>query len=251
MRTPTVKPGRVNFTTVEEIPTGEEVLAGMYYLHEHPIIILFDFGASHDFMSLACAQKTSLSLEKMKVPYLILRPRGRVVVDRMVHKIPPELAGQIFPTNLLVLEGQGTDIILGIRWMKMHKALLDISTCLVHLDSPASSKVTLHLPTVPGLHASIHSAIAQSLGEIIIVLEDPDVFPDELSGMPPNRAIEFKIELQPGMAPVSKQPYQMAPIELIELKIQLQELLDKAYIRPSSSPWGCAALFVKKKGKTV
>jgi hypothetical protein len=71
---PEVQP--CNFTTVEEIPAGEEVLAGMYYLHEHPIIILFNSRASHDFVSLACAQKTSLSLEKIEMSYLILTPRG-------------------------------------------------------------------------------------------------------------------------------------------------------------------------------
>jgi hypothetical protein len=68
----------------------------------------------------------------------------------MVRKIPLELARQVFPTNLLILKGQGIDIILGMRWMKMHKALLDISAHLVHLDSPASGKVTLHIPVVPG-----------------------------------------------------------------------------------------------------
>jgi hypothetical protein len=79
------------------------------------------------------------------------------------------------------------------------------------------------------------------------VCEYPDVFPDELPGMPPDRDAEFVIELQPGTAPISKRPYRMLTKELAELKNQLQELLDKGYIRPSSSPWGCPALFVKKK----
>jgi hypothetical protein len=72
-------------------------------------------------------------------------------------------------------------------------------------------------------------------------------FPDELLGMPPDRDVEFVIKLQPGTAPISKRPYRMPPKESAELKTQLQELLDKGYIRPSSSPWGCPALFVKKK----
>jgi hypothetical protein len=126
-------------------------LIGTYYLHEHPIVIFFDSEASHDYMSLACAQKTNMSLEKMKVSYLILRPGGRVVVDCMVRKISLVLAGQIFLTNLLILEGQGIDIILGMSWMKMHKTLLDIFARLVHLDSPMTSKVTLHMPVVARL----------------------------------------------------------------------------------------------------
>jgi hypothetical protein len=69
--------------------------------------------------------------------------------------------------------------------------------------------------------------------------------------MPPERAIEFKIELQPGTGPISKAPYKMSPLELKELKIQLQRLLDKGYIRPSISPWGCSALFVEKKDKEL
>jgi hypothetical protein len=88
---------------VEEIHVGDEVLVGTYYLHEHPIVILFNFGASHDFMSLTCARKTNLSLKKTKVPYLILTPGSRVVADCIVRKIPLKLAGQIFPTNLLIL----------------------------------------------------------------------------------------------------------------------------------------------------
>jgi hypothetical protein len=110
-------------------------------------------------MSLAHAQKTNISLKKMEVPYLILTPGGHVVADHMVHKIPLELAGQVFPTNLLILKGQGIDINLGMRWMKLHKALLDISAHLVHLDSLASGKVTLPLPAVLYLQASVHAAI--------------------------------------------------------------------------------------------
>jgi hypothetical protein len=85
------------------------------------------------------------------------------------------------------------------------------------------------------------------LKDIPVVCEYPDVFPDNLPGMPPDRDIEFIIELQPGTAPISKRPYRMPPNELAELKTQLQDLLDKGFIRPSASPWGCPALFVKKK----
>jgi hypothetical protein len=73
------------------------------------------------------------------------------------------------------------------------------------------------------------------------------VFPKELSGIPPNREIEFVIDLAPGTTPISKRPYRMAAIELAELKKQLNELEYKGYIRPSSSPWGAPVLFVKKK----
>ncbi|KAL5567777.1 hypothetical protein UlMin_024352 [Ulmus minor] len=87
--------------------------------------------------------------------------------------------------------------------------------------------------------------------EIAVVREFPDVFPEELPGIPPEREISFEIELLPGSAPVSKAPYRMAPAELKELQIQLQELLDKGFIRPSYSPWGAPVLFVKKKDGTL
>ena len=89
------------------------------------------------------------------------------------------------------------------------------------------------------------------LEEIPVVCEFADVFLDDLPGMPPDREIEFVIELQPGTAPISKRPYRMPPKELAELKIQVQKLLDKGSICPSASPWSCPALFVKKKDDSL
>ncbi|XP_074342586.1 uncharacterized protein LOC141680191 [Apium graveolens] len=88
-----------------------------------------------------------------------------------------------------------------------------------------------------------------SLEEILVVKEFSDVFPEELPGLPPDRQIEFKINLAPGAEPVSKAPYRMEPMEMKELTSQLQELLDKGVIRPSMSPWGAPVLFVKKEGR--
>ncbi|WVZ70751.1 hypothetical protein U9M48_019393 [Paspalum notatum var. saurae] len=87
----------------------------------------------------------------------------------------------------------------------------------------------------------------QALARIPVACDYPDVFPEEFSGLPPDRDVEFRIDLLPGTAPVSKRPYRMVPDELKELKTQLQEQLDKGFIRPSSSPWGYPALFVEKK----
>jgi hypothetical protein len=116
-----------------------------------------------------------------------------VVADRMAHKIPFELAGRAFLTSLIVLEGQGIDVILGMSLMMRHKTVLDISAHLVHLDSSTYGKVSLQLPLVADLKASMHTIIAKSLDEISVVREYPYVFPDDLSGMPPDRAIKFNI----------------------------------------------------------
>nr|GFA93965.1 putative reverse transcriptase domain, aspartic peptidase domain protein [Tanacetum cinerariifolium] len=97
--------------------------------------------------------------------------------------------------------------------------------------------------------ATIHDTTSDvpSIHDQPIVFEFPDVFPDELLGIPPFREVEFNIELIPGAEPISKVPYRMDPIELKELKDQLQELLERGFIRLSVSPWGAPVLFVKKK----
>ena len=84
-----------------------------------------------------------------------------------------------------------------------------------------------------------------------MVCEYEDVCPDELQGLPPHRDVDFFIELHPGMLSISMTPHRMEPIELQELKVQLQELLDYGFIRPSTSPWGALVLFAKKKNKTL
>jgi hypothetical protein len=98
---------RANYTTVEEIPTGEEVFAGTFFLNEHPIIILFDSRASHDFMSSTCAKKVRLTLVVSGAPYVISTPGGRVEADRIAQKVPLEFSGKVFSTNLIILSGQG------------------------------------------------------------------------------------------------------------------------------------------------
>jgi hypothetical protein len=138
-----------------------------------------------------------------------------------------------------------------MNWMKLHKAVLDIAGRLIHLDSPMFGKVILHLPVMSCIKASLHHVAELMLEDIHVIQEFPDVFPDDLPGMPPERAIEFKIELQLSIALIAKAPYKMSPVELKELKIQLQGLLDKGYMRLSISPWGCSALFVEKNDKEL
>jgi hypothetical protein len=104
-RGPASRTGRANHTIVEVIPDGEEVLADMFFLYDQPIIILFDSGASHDFMSSACAQKAMLSLVVTEAPYMISTPGGWVVVNRIALRVPLELTGHILSTHLIILDG--------------------------------------------------------------------------------------------------------------------------------------------------
>jgi hypothetical protein len=229
-RGPAPRTGHVNYTTVDGIPTREEVITGTFFLNEHPIVILFDSGASHDFMSSACDMKARLTLVASGAPYVISTPGGCVDADRVVRKVPLDLSGRVFEIDLIVLSGQGIDVILGLSWMKWHKAVLDVSARLVHLNSPVYGKVTLHLPTISHIKASLHHVVERRLEDIHVVHKFSDVFPDDLPGMPPGRAIEFKIDLQLGTTPISKAPYKMSREELAELKIQSKDLLDKGFI---------------------
>jgi hypothetical protein len=158
--------GCTYYTTVEEIPTGEEVLAGTFFLNECPITILFDSGVSHDFMSFTCAKKAKLSLLASGAPYMISTPGGRVDANQVAQKVPLELSGRIFSTNLIILSGQGIDVILEMSWMKLHRAVLDIADRLVHLDSPVYAKVILHLPAASRINASLHHLVELKLEDI-------------------------------------------------------------------------------------
>jgi hypothetical protein len=127
IRDPMPRSGNVNHTMVKDIPKGGEVLAGTFLLFGSPIIILFDSGASHDFISSACAKRAMLSLTVAKPSYMIRTTGSRIVANLIAREVPLELAGHLFPTHLVVLDGQGIDTILGMSWMKLHKAILDIA----------------------------------------------------------------------------------------------------------------------------
>jgi hypothetical protein len=113
---------------MKEIPTGEEVLASTFFLNEHLVIILFDSRVSHDFISSTCAKKAMLFVVAIEAPYVISTPGGRVDADQIAHKAPLELAGRVFSIDLIILRGQGLDVILGMSWMKRHRAALDIAS---------------------------------------------------------------------------------------------------------------------------
>jgi hypothetical protein len=180
---------------------------------------------------------------------MISTPGGRVDAEQVVQKVSLKLSGRIFSTKLIILSGQGIDVILAMSWIKLHRADLDIAGRLVHMDSPVYGKVILHLSAISRIKASLHHMVELKLKDIHVIREYLDIFPDELAGVPSESAIEFKIELQPGTAPVAKTPYKMPPVEMKELKVQLQGLLDKGYIHPSTPPWGCSTLFIEKKDK--
>jgi hypothetical protein len=184
---------------------------------------------------------------RVKNYFKIATPGGKISSNTIVKSVPLQLGSKVFQTNLLTLGLDGIDVILGMDWMTHHKVTLIIAERRIEITSPAVGVSTLYLPLRESMDPSAYVSIATNLEEIPVVCDYPDVFPDDLPGMPPDRDIEFVIELQPGTTPISKRAYRMPPKELDELKTQLHELLDKGFIRLSSSPWVCHALFVKKK----
>ena len=105
--------------------------------------------------------------------------------------------------------------------MTQHQVVLDVTNHIVEVHSPTCGKFTLYLPSLETTRSCAFSMIELPLKKIQVVQEYAYVFPDELSGIPPDRDIEFAIELHPGTSPISKRPYRMPPAELAELKKQM------------------------------
>ena len=152
----------------------------------------------------------------------------------------------------MVLPGQGIDVILRMNWLWVYGVVLDMKQRSVELRLPSSEdRMSLPIPLDLVLPVATHAKASPDLASIPVVCEFLYVFPKDLPGLPPDREVEFSIELEPSTAPISRRPYRMAPKELAKMKKQLEELLEKGFIRPSSSPWGCPAIFMKKTDGTL
>jgi hypothetical protein len=246
-----VRQGRINFTTLVELPDGAPVMSGTFSIPHKPVVTLFDSGATHSFISNNCGTRIGLDLCPTQGSYMISTPGGKITSNQMVKSVPIQLGSQVIKTDLVLLNLEGIDVILRTNWMTEHRLLLDISSRVIEINSPHQGVIILYLPQQKYLHSCTYAIPDIKVKDIPVVCEYSDVFPDDLPGMPPDRDIEFIIELQPSTAPISKRLYRMPPNELAELKIQLQDLLDKGFVRPSASPWGCPALFVKKKDNSL
>ncbi|GJU53423.1 putative reverse transcriptase domain-containing protein [Tanacetum coccineum] len=181
-----------------------------------------------------------------------------------------------FDIDLMPVALGSFDVIIGMDWLAKYHALIVCDEKLVRIpygdevliirgnDYDGRSKSKLNIISCTKTQKYIHKGcqvyLAQvtskktedqskekRLEDVPIVREFPEVFPEDLPGLPPARQVEFQIDLVPGAAPVARAPYRLAPAKLQELSTQLQELSDRGFIRPGSSPWGALVLFVKKK----
>ena len=139
---------------------------------------------------------------------------------------------------------------LGMDWMSKYEGNIDCASRLIFLTTPEKKRIK-YVSRLKPKRTQVNSLTGVVQEEVPVVKDYPDVFPEELPGMPPDREIEFLIELLPGTGPISKRPYRMPANDLEEVKKQIKELLEKGYIRLSSSPWGAPVLLVKKKDGTL
>eukprot|EP00253_Pinus_taeda_P016801 PITA_16801 len=240
------------------------------------IAVLIDPGATLSYVSPKVVEHCKLSSERFKNPWLVQLATGakRRVLAK-INNCSFSIAGQPMTADLNVLPLGSYDILIGMDWLEKHWSLVNCKTKTIYYKDDLGQQQELqgikHPVQIRPITASqlakclrkkcqiyaIQVGYANqkdkmsALGNIPVVQEFADVFPEEVPGLPPKRDIDFTIELIPGAAPVSRAPYRMSVPELTELKMQLQELLDKQYIRPSVSPWGAPVLFVKKKDGTL
>ncbi|GJR37831.1 putative reverse transcriptase domain-containing protein [Tanacetum coccineum] len=200
------------------------VVTDTFSLNDHFATVLFDSGADFSFISTKFAPLLNVKPSIVSPGYVIEVANGKKEeVDRIIHDCKLELGNSLFIIDLIPLCHGSFDVIVGMDWLSKNKV-----------------EIVCHEKVV---------RIPMEGGEILRVQEEHfiDVFLEDLSGLPPQRQVEFRIDLIPGATPVAKSPYRLAPSEMQELSKQLLELQDKGFIRPSHSPWGAPVLFVKKK----
>ncbi|KAL0540972.1 hypothetical protein IC582_020998 [Cucumis melo] len=262
--------GRVFATNKTEAEKAGTVVTGTLPVLGHYALVLFDSGSSHSFISSTFVLHARLEVELLHHVLSVSTPSDECMLSKeKVKTCQIEIAGHVIEVTLLVLDMLDFDVILGMDWLAANHASIDCSRKEVTFNPPSRASFKFKgegsrsLPQVIsairaskllsqgtwGILASVVDTREAdvSLSSEPVVRDYPDVFPEELPGLPPHREVEFAIELEPGTVPISRAPYRMAPAELKELKVQLQELLDKGFIRPSVSPWGAPVLFVKKK----
>nr|ABA98150.1 retrotransposon protein, putative, Ty3-gypsy subclass [Oryza sativa Japonica Group] len=239
--------GRVNRIQVETAQDASDVVMGMFSVNSVPAIVLFDSGASHSFISQAFVKINGWKTQNLRVPMIVHSPGRNIRATQICPEVNLRIEEVDFLAKPIVLDSQSLDIILGMDWLAKQKGQIDCAEKSITLQGPGGKQVRFTSNTPTASRSLLTCFQVTSLESVPIVCEYPDVFPEELTSMPPDREIEFAIELAPGTAPIAKRPYRMAANELAEVKRQIEELESKGYVRPSSSPWGAPVLLVKKK----
>ncbi|KAJ9547281.1 hypothetical protein OSB04_019824 [Centaurea solstitialis] len=257
--------GRAFVVGAEEAKQNPDGVTGTFLLNNYPASVLFDSGADRSYVSLEFRPKINKKSQNLREEHIIEYSNGELVkANKVVKKCTLSLAGKNFRIDLILIKIWSFDIIIGMDWMSNHRATIYCAEKIVMIALPEGGVLEVHgekpkrdIKIVSYMKMRSHlrkecvafmahvvdkEAKQKQIQDIPVVREFPEVFPEELPGLPPHRQVEFHIDLVPGAAPVAKSPYRLAPSEMQELSNQLQELLDKGFIRPSSSPWGAPIL---------
>jgi len=219
--------------------------------------VLYDSGATHSFVSNACVERLGLPVRELQCELAVsTSASGLVRTSSLCARLPVEVEGRRYRVNLICLHLQELEVILGIDWLSANRILIDCrEKKLLFPDSEehelVSSQGVMRELQDGAQCYMIFTLMEVERGEttsVIPVVQDfGDVFPEEVPGLPPSREVEFSIDLIPGTGPVSMAPYRMALAELVEVKKHIEDLMEKQFIRPNTSPWGAPVLLVKKK----
>ena len=256
--------------TQQDADAAPDVVTGIIFILDHDAYTLVDPGATHSFASTPFLDRFQIKIQPLEGRMRVSLPAGDPLVsNRVVRDSRVLIGGQEFPADLVALNRRDFDVVLGMYRLSRHRATVDCYKKEVKLHRPGklevkfrgirrelSSSMISAMTAQRMLRKGCHGYLAYVVetgkegtlvDEILVVREFSNVFPYDISGLPPDREVEFTIDLIPGIEPISIPPYRMALAELRELKAQLEELLSKGFIWPSISPWGAPVLFVKKK----
>ncbi|GKB65650.1 putative reverse transcriptase domain-containing protein [Tanacetum coccineum] len=261
--------GRAYVIRDAEKQQGPNVVTGTFLLNNRYATVLFDSGSDKSFVNTSFSHLIDINPVRLDTSYEVELADGRVAsTNTILRGCTLNLLNHLFKIDLMPIELGTFDVVIGMDWLVDQDAVIVCGKKVVHIpvknktlviegDRGASRlkiisciKANKYIERGHQLfvaHVTEKEPKEKRLEDVPVIQDFPEVFPDDLPGLPPPRQVEFKIELVPGAAPVARAPYRLAPSELKELADQLQELSEKGFIRPSSSPWGAPVLFVKKK----
>ncbi|GJS83794.1 putative reverse transcriptase domain-containing protein [Tanacetum coccineum] len=238
------------YVVVENPQQNPNVVTGTFLLNDHYACILFDSVAEKSFVSCAFTPFIDISPTALNASYEVELADGKVVsTNTVLRGCTLTLYHHIFKIDLLPTRLGSFDVIIGMDWLSYYRAVIDCYEKIVRIPLPNGEilEVQGERPEKDFGSLACIKADEKKLDDIRVVRDFSEVFPDDLSGLPLVREMEFRIDLIPDASPVVKSPYRLAPSEMLELSNQLKELQEKGFIRPSHSPWGAPVLFVKKK----
>jgi hypothetical protein len=188
---------------MEEVQGAPDVIIGMFLINDTSVVVLFDSGASHSFISAVYIGKHNVPLALLRCQIIVCSPGGDMPARQLCPKVNLKIRGVDFVTNLIVLESKGIDVILEMDWLSKHKVLIDCVKKSVKLTTPKGKEMEFvagPIVNVKGAanRAKVNQLDASQESEVPVVNEFPDVFPEEFPVMPPDQDIEFVIELKPG-----------------------------------------------------